>query len=456
MPLSPDGQPGDAPLLRFERVGLWLLLLAIIGFGGLVLVRSALQRDRKTDLGVYLRAAYAVRTGVDIYDESVCDNNGWHFCYPPPFAILMTPLADPNRWEGRAGYLPYWLSVIVWYALTVWLTWAAADRFARSALPDARPGSRRWWYARLVPLYVSAAGVGFTLARGQVNSLVVWLIAGVFAAAVAQTPLRAGGWLAAAVALKVIPAYLGLFLVTDLPGRAVRGVLGLGIGLVVWLVVFPAAVWGWDKMVDTNRTFVDVVLAPGALGTGDQTRARELTDTTATDSQSFQAMLHNLRHPDPTARPDKADGRTRLAHWGIGAALSLATVWVGWRRRVWKAPPDRLVYLGCLTALMLLLSPASHMHYYLYGLPLVAGLWLRGLAERPGAAFADRRTTAVLAGWGGGVLALLLPGRTAEIAREVGVGVAITVGLWAYGLVAIGRATSASAGPAAPTGTGRH
>ncbi|MFO0850175.1 MAG: glycosyltransferase family 87 protein [Gemmataceae bacterium] len=262
---------GDAPLTRFERAGLGLLLLAVVGFGGLVLVRSAFQQDRKTDLGVYLRAAYAVRTGVGIYDAVTCDDNGWHYCYPPPFAIVMAPLADPYRWADRAGYLPYWLSVVVWYALSVWLAWAAADRFARTVLSDARPGSRRWWYARLVPLYVCVGGVGFTLARGQVNILVVWLTAGMFAAAVVGRPVRAGCWLAAAVALKVIPGYLGLFLVADRPGRAVRGVLGLVLGLALWLVAVPAAVWGWDKTIASNRTFVDAVLAPGALGTGDHT-----------------------------------------------------------------------------------------------------------------------------------------------------------------------------------------
>ncbi|MFO0850174.1 MAG: hypothetical protein U0871_16690 [Gemmataceae bacterium] len=167
-------------------------------------------------------------------------------------------------------------------------------------------------------------------------------------------------------------------------------------------------------------------------------------------------MLHNLQHPGPAARPAKADGRTRLAHWGVGTALTLATVWVGWRRRVWLAPPDRLVHLGCLSAVMLLVTPTSHMHYYLYALPLAAGLWLRGLAGRPGAAFADRRTAAVLAAWGTLTAVPLLPGEAGAAMRDFGLGVAATVGLWAYGLVAINRVTSASPAPAAPTATGRR
>ena len=34
-----------------------------------------------TDLHVYLRAAWAVRAGADIYD--VVDDNRWHYQYPP-------------------------------------------------------------------------------------------------------------------------------------------------------------------------------------------------------------------------------------------------------------------------------------------------------------------------------------------------------------------------------------
>src|SRR5574340_419747 len=88
-----------------QRAGLGLLLLLFIGFGSMVELRGALQHTRKTDAGVYMRAAWAVRTGRDPY--SITDDRGWHYAYPPLLAILMAPLADPPPSADREGYIPY-------------------------------------------------------------------------------------------------------------------------------------------------------------------------------------------------------------------------------------------------------------------------------------------------------------------------------------------------------------
>ncbi len=423
---------GDLRLRWWEVVGLALVAAAVVGFGGVVVLRSAYQTNRKTDFGVYARAAHAVRTGRDIYATSTHDNNWWHYCYPPPFAVVMAPLADPYDGEDRAWYLPYGVSVAVWYAVSVGLLGYAADTFARHALPDAVRGSRRWWYARTVPVYVCVGGIGFTLSRGQVNVLAVALVAGMFAALTRGRPVRAGVWLAAAVALKVIPAFLVLY-------PAVRGqwraAVGFAAGLVLFLVGLPAAVWGPAEAVRQNLVFVNVVLAPGLVGTAtaDDTRAKELTDATATDSQSFQAVVHNLRYPDRDQRPTTADGVARGVHWLIGGVMAVVTVAAGFWR-CGRRPADRLVFLGCLCVVMLHLTPVSHPHYYTYAWPLVAGLWLQGLTDRPGAIAAGRRTTLVLAAWGAFIVVLLLPYEWPTALRTFGGGVAATVGLWAYGV----------------------
>ena len=424
-------RPGDAPLRLWERAGLALLLLGVLVFGGLVLVRSAFQQERKTDFGVYARAAYAARQGGDLYAVTTCDDRGWHYCYPPPFAVALLPLADPPGWVAdRTGYLPYWVSVLVWYLVSVLLAWLTVHTLASAVLPDAAPGTRRWWYARTVPLYVCAGGLGFTLSRGQVNILLVWLIAGLFAAAVRGRPFRAGLWLAAACCLKVIPGFLCLF-------HLVRGewkaAVGLFVGSAVLLGVVPAAVWGVNGAVEQNRTMLRVVIAPGTTGEGDQTRAKELTDATATDSQSFQAVLHNWKHPDPAARPPQVAPDTRLQHWLIGGALTLVTVAAGASRRA-RTPAGALVFLGCLCGVMTLLTPVSHMHYYALPLPLAAGLWLGALSRRPGAAVAGGPGVWAAAGWGVLTVLPLLPGPAFVALREFGGGTLATVGLWAVGV----------------------
>ena len=419
--------PGDRRLYLWERAGLALLLLGVLAFGGLVLVRSAFQQSRKTDFGVYARAGYAVRAGLDPYQ--ITDDNNWHYCYPPPFAVAMAPLADPLPWADRGGYLPYWVSVAVWYLLSAALAWRTAHVLAAAVLPGVPPGTRRWWYARLVPLYVCAGGVGFTLGRGQVNVLLLWFVAELFAAAVRGRAFAAGLWLAAAVSLKVIPGFLSLF-------HFVRGEWKAGVGTVVGSLVLlgavPALVWGPAGAVEQNRTMLTAVLAPGATGAGDQTRSVELTSAVSTDSQSFQAVFHNWQHPDPATRPAAFAPATRLAHWGLGGLLTVATLAAGWFGR--QDRPAALVFLGCLCTVMMLLTPVSHMHYYALPLPLVAGLWLGELARRPGNAVVGGPVVGALAAWGVLTALPLLPGQPFELLRDRGLGTFATVGLWAVGV----------------------
>ncbi len=436
----PAVAPGDARLYRWERAGLALAALAVVAFGVMVEVRSAFQRTSKTDFGVYARAAWAVRSGQELY--AVIDNNGWHYCYPPALAVALAPLADPYPWEPRDGYLPFWASVAIWFVFGVLCVLWAADRFAAGVLPDAARGTRRWWYARTMPLMVCAGPIGHTLGRGQVNTLVVALIAGAFVSTVRGRRMLSGGWLAAAAVVKVIPAYLALL---PLVRRDARGLAGMAAGGAVLLAGVPAAVWGPAAVVDVNRKVVELVLAPGLTGHGNQDRAKELTNTSATDSQSFQSAVHFWQHPDPKTAPAAADKPTRLTHWGLSVTLTVLAVAVAWRRKP-AAPADVLVLLGALTLLMALISPVSHMHYYAFGMPLVAGLWLKGLAARPGAAIADGRTLVVLWTWGLATGLPLFPGAAMELLRSGGCGTLASVGLVAFGLATLGRGGVAAAG----------
>lgn len=431
--------PATDRLRPWEKAGLAGFALLFLAFGVVTEIRSAFQTTRKTDAGVYFRAAWAVRAGQDPFE--VIDDNNWHYCYPPALAVALAPLADPPPGEPRAGYLPYWASVAAWYLLGLGFACLASHLLAGAILPDAVPGSRRWWYARSVPLYVCLGGIGFTLGRGQVNTLIVALLAASFAALAAGRRVRSGAWLAGAIVVKVIPAYLLLFPFVRRDGRAFAGVAA---GLFVLLGVVPAAVWGVGGAVEMNRKVVELVLMPGATGGGDQTRAKELTGAAATDSQSFQAAIHAFQYPDPETRPNEASRWVRLTHLAIGGLLTLAAAWVGWRR-LGPAPADQLVYLGCLCVLMLLLSPVSHMHYYAFAFPLAAGLWLRSMADRPGALGADRRTTLVLAAWGIAAAIPLFPGPLFDLLRERGFAPAATLGLWAFALREITRKPAASA-----------
>src|SRR5262249_51941849 len=159
------------------------------------------------DLDCFLRAAWAVRSGADLYD--VTDDNGFHYNYPPLLAILAAPLADPPAGADRSGMLPWPVSVAIWYALNL-VCLALAVHWLAGALdgPRGAPGSRRWWALRLWPVLACLVPVGHTLMRGQSNLLVLALLGAMVAALLRGRRFTAGLCLAGTVCLKIFPAFL--------------------------------------------------------------------------------------------------------------------------------------------------------------------------------------------------------------------------------------------------------
>jgi hypothetical protein len=364
----PPSPPTDPPLARWERVGLIGLLVVFVAFGGVVELRGALLKRRMTDFGVYVRAAWAVRAGGDIY--AVTDENHWHYHYPPLFAVLLMPLADPPPGADAAGTVPFAVSVAVWYVLSLVCLWLSAHWVAAALEgPGTERGSRRWWRLRVVPILVCLAAIGGTLMRGQVNLLVLACLAAMTAALVRGRSWLAGVCLAGAISLKVIP---GLLLLYPLWRRDGRCLAGCAVGLVVGLGLIPALAMGPQRAWDCYAQWAEVLLRPALAQGADQSRAKELIEVTATDSQSLAAILHNTLHLDRATRPDVPSAAVRRAHWAIGGALALLTLLaVGWRR---GGAVREVLFVGMLLVLMPLLSPVCHLHYFCFALPLVTGL----------------------------------------------------------------------------------
>ena len=429
--------PGSERLRPWDRAALGVFLAAVVGLVVMTEIRSCFLTDRHTDFGVYLRAAWAAREGHDMY--AVVDDNGWHYCYPPTFALFLAPLADPPAGPPRGGYVPFWAAVGVWTVLCVAFAFAAAHVMAKAVVTDAPRGSRRWWYARTVPVYATLGGIGFTVSHGQVNTLVALLTAGVFVSWAAKRSFASGVWLAGSVAVKVIP---GLLLLFALVHRDRRAAAGFVVGSVVLLGVVPAVWFGPAGAVRENRKFVELVLAPGATGGGDQTRAEELTSVIATDSHSFLVVIHNIRNPGVHPRPAELAPSTRVAHWVLSFLLLAVTLRIGLKHRAAPAA-DQGVFLGALVLVMLLMTPASHQHYFAMALPAAAGLWLKGLADRPGQLYPSPRVWVPLVVFAAGTALPLFPGDFFRQVREYGLGTAATLVLWAASVSAVGRDTAA-------------
>ena len=117
-----------------------------------------------------------------------------------------------------------------------------------------------------------------------------------------------------------------------------------------------------------------MVLRPGRGDDRDQARARELTDTVSTDSQSLLAMLHNTLHLNRSTRPRNASALLRRWHWAIGIGLLVCALFAAWRGARVAERTDIVILLGALIFNMLLLSPVCHLHYFCLMIPLVMGL----------------------------------------------------------------------------------
>jgi hypothetical protein len=363
--------PSPDRLNRWQALGLWALAVAFVAFGVLAVVRGAFLQRPMTDVQVYLRAAWAARTGGDIY--TITDDNSWHYHYPPLLAILSAPLADAPRGTDRAGLLPLGVSVAVWYWLSVACLVAGLHVLASALDPEAPRYGRRWWALRVGPLLACLTPVVATLMRGQVNLFLLALLCFAGAALVRGRSWRAGAWIAAAICLKVYPAFLLVYPLWRRDGRCLGGCAA---GLLVGLVLVPAAWFGPVRTFNLYSEWSAVLVRP-ALGAGDDhARDYELIRATATESQSLGSMIHNTLHFDRATRPGEQAAWVRVTHWVLGGVMTLVTLLAAGRRRDGD-PFQALLLFGALILVMLLLSPVCHLHYFCLAVPLVMGLAAR-------------------------------------------------------------------------------
>ncbi len=440
--------PASDRLKPWQRAGLVVLALFVLGLGAAVEFRSAFLTHRMGDLDCFLRAGWAVRTGGDLY--AVTDNNGFHYNYPPLLAILVAPLADPPAGADRSGMLPFAASVGIWYvfnlvclALAVhWLAGALAGAASTPGIAQRFRGTQGWWSLRLWPVVACLVPISHTLMRGQSNLLVLALLCASLADVLRERRFRSGIWLAGAICLKIFPAFLVLFPLWRRDGRCLAG---CALGLLLGLAVVPAAAMGPVRAWDSYRELAKVCVLPGLGAGGDESRARELTNVTATESQSILNALHNSIYPDFATRPDKASLGLRLTSYAVGGLMTLLTLLAAGRRATRDGPAVVLTF-GLLILDMILVCPVCHLHYFSLAVPLVMAL---------GAVRWERHAPPWI-GWGlaalflfGTVMTALPHFPSLHLLRELGVAIYGAAALWLAGLLTL-RARRPRAAECAP------
>ena len=365
------------PPTRSRRV-LPALVLAVLLLGGLVDVRRRARIDPErpdkhhTDLTVYTEAGAAFFDGRDPY--AVANPRGWHYIYPPLFAVLLAPLAPlPSPWQAT-----------VWYLLSLAFLLGCIHEMRRLArLVDGGPVPRGFlvlaFLAGLFPVLD-------TLQRGQAGLAVLYpLLLGLrlsLSGASSGTRFLGSMLLALPAAIKVTPAlpvaaFLLCRLIQSVRGRESWAFLlpasGVACGALVWLVLLPASVLGWRANLDHLQTWSGIVLATDR---GDPDRG---SNPHAARNQSLANAVYRcgnfvlaaagdapddrlIDHPGHVGRPTPMDAAwIRTALHGVRAVflallvlLALRTARVG----------GELALFGWACALSLVLSPVSRGHHF--------------------------------------------------------------------------------------------
>ena len=280
-----------------------------------------------TDLFVYQHAGRTVLDGLPSLRPRD-PVTGLTFTYPPFAALVMVPLA----------LMPAWLAAAVWTGASVGAL-AAVVVLVRRALHRPAPG---WLVALVAGGALALEPVWQNLVFGQINALIMLAV---LVDLLRPDRRRSGVLLGLAAGVKLTPLVFVVLLV--LVGRratAGRAVLAFAGTVAVGFLVAP----GWATSYWTNGLIDAGRIGPPALA----------------HNQSVYGALTRL-----------LDGRPQTLLWlALALPLCLAVLLVAgcwWRRG------DRV--LGtCLAAMaMLVASPVSWSHHWVWAVPIALALWER-------------------------------------------------------------------------------
>lgn len=322
----------------------------LLMWGGLVLLSALfvvfahVQRDSPgLDMQVYWRGAqvlHGLNPSADyLYAPSLVDVGGLDlpFTYPPAAAILFYPLGSMSL-EGAWSVLKVLNAVLI--AVFAWLVLRLA------------PASRSWFLIRPAPTLLGFAAtlvlswqlfpIRFTFSFGQINLLLAALI---LADLARRRSGGAGTGLLTGVAsgLKITPAAMGL---VPLVQGQWRTIAGMGIGVLVTIIgaalVLPREVLDY---------FTAQLFSTGRVG-----------DDGRISNQSLNGLLHLWGVPESLTTP----------LWLLLVVAVIVLGALGIRRTARAGDPFSATVLGALV--MLLISPITWEHHWVWVLPLLFAL----------------------------------------------------------------------------------
>jgi alpha-1,2-mannosyltransferase len=330
-----------APATRTDsRRGRPLRTAAFLALGLAVLIHAVVvwELNGYFDIRVYHGAINSWVNGGDLYAYTESGTR-YGYTYPPFAGLTMLPMS----------LVSFWAAAVVSLVSTVA---ASAMVFHWLVSPIAR---RRGWDRRLTLAAVGLLAVAFeplsdTLGMGQVNMLLVGLVAADLVLLTGRGRRAGGVLIGLATAIKLTPAVFIVYLLVTRRWRAaaVAGATAAGTTLLA-AVVAPRASWEFwtDALWHTER----------------------VGDTWVVNNQSLGGLVARLNPAHPS---------TLL--W-LALALIAAAVWA-YRVRAAVAAGDEMTGFALTGAAACLLSPITWVHHLVWLLPGI--LVLVGHAYAPG------------------------------------------------------------------------
>jgi hypothetical protein len=341
----------------------------------------------QTDFTVFTEAGAAFFDGRDPYE--VHNPRGWHYLYPPLFAILVSPLAAFDTQS----------QVLVWYFLNCVMASACfleARRIWKRLSIELEPrfARRLAWCGLLVAILPTLD----CMQAGQLGIAILLLLLVGFRLVVfggSRSSRFAGGLvLAFPAAVKLVPALPVAFLayqswarIVDRHdrkanfGKAATLTAGLLTGAFLYLIAIPAAFIGWDANLRYLEGWNSRIVTNERVGPSENFNIHSFRNQSLTNGV-YLWTKGIVPEPEPGEEskvqpesPDRAPNKgVRVVIAGLIGLLVITGFVIGRR----GDPLDQAVSYSLACCGMLLVSPLAWGHYYMAEAPgvVLVPLWI--------------------------------------------------------------------------------
>ena len=318
-----------------------VVIIFLVALGYSTINRAAWLPTERTDYTIYRAAGQAVLDNTNLYEAH--NSRGWHYVYPPPFAILMVPFAK----------MPIALGSFFWYLISITGLASAlvmSVRMARAILFPSKQVIDQWTLYE-IPLVLASPWLVSGVMRCQVSEFTIWLIIASIYFSWRNRNFIAGTSLACATLFKAFPIALLVYFVLRKQWCFIGAFIFF---IVVGGFILPSFVYGWQGNLDYWQQWIQLV-AGSAITTNDNLitnpRFGELLNTLKPRNQSIEALILTLQVPPNLAKP---------------LLLFISTLMLGIMTWLTKKVDSRseLILVSAFVTWNTLIPPVSESHYF--------------------------------------------------------------------------------------------